>query len=118
MPAGSCAARTSGRNTERRPCAIHLSGKNEAIVCIQVGTWLNWKKTPEMNCSTSAIGVTIADAERPFFARLETAMPSRVQDADPSTATQAKVTQSLPDGQVDAVGQRPDGQQDRRRSAP
>ena len=43
---------TSGRNTDRSPCAIHLSGKNAATVCIQVGIWLNWKKTPEMNCST------------------------------------------------------------------
>ena len=51
-----------------------------------------------MNCSTSAIGVTIADAERPFLARLETAMPSSVQAAEPSTVTQAKVIQSLPLG--------------------
>ena len=67
-----------------------------------------------MNCSTSAIGVTIAEADRPFFARLETAMPSSVQAAEPSTVTQAKVTQSLPDGQVDAVDDDADGQQDAR----
>ena len=75
-----------------------MSGKNAATVCIQVGTWLNRKKTPEMNCSTIAIGVTIADAERPFLARLEMAMPRSVQAAEPRTVTQAKVIQSLPLG--------------------
>ena len=75
-----------------------MSGKTAATVCIQVGIWLNWKKTPEMNCRSSANGVTMADAERPFLARLDSAMPSSVQDADPSTVTQAKVSQSLPEG--------------------
>ena len=28
-PAGSCAASASGRNTDRRPCAIHFSGKSD-----------------------------------------------------------------------------------------
>ena len=53
-----------------------------------------------MNCSTIAIGVTIADADRPFLARLEIEMPSRVQAAEPRTVTQAKVSQSLPLGRT------------------
>ena len=42
--------------------------------------------------------MTIADADRPFFARLETAMPSSVHAAEPSAVTQANVNQSLPVG--------------------
>jgi hypothetical protein len=63
-----------------------------------VGTSLNWKNTPEMNCSTSATGVTVADADRPLRARLDTAIPSSVHAAEPSAATQTNVSQSAPDG--------------------
>ena len=98
LPAGSAAAIASGRKTERSPWAIHLSGKNAATVCIHEGISLNWKKTPEMNCSSNANGVTVAYADRPFLARLDSAMPSSVQDADPRAATQAKVSQSRPEG--------------------
>jgi hypothetical protein len=40
----------------------------------------------------------VADADRPLRARLDTAMPSSVHAAEPSAATQAKVSQSLPEG--------------------
>ena len=86
------------------------------MVCIHVGTWLNRKKTPEMNCSTSAMGVTIADADRPFLARLEIAMPSSVHAAEPSTATQTNVSHSAARRQVDAVEDGADREQDAPRS--
>src|SRR4051794_31391089 len=97
-PAGSEEASCSGRKTEGRTWAVELSGKSAAMCWSQGGTCENWKKTPEMNCSTRAIGVMIAEAERPFFARLETAMPSSVQAAEPSRVTQTKVSQSEPCG--------------------
>ena len=45
-----------------------------------------------------AIGVTVADADRPFRARLETAIPSSVHAAAPRNETHPKVTQSDPEG--------------------
>src|ERR1700712_3213753 len=96
--AGSLMARARGRKTDRSPCAIHFSGKIDAAVCIQVGSELNWKNTPEVNCSSSATGVTVADADRPFLARLDSVIPSSVQAVAPSTDTQAKVNHSAPEG--------------------
>ena len=91
LPAGSAAAIESGRNTDRSPCAIHLSGKTAATVCIQVGISLNWKKTPEMNCSTRAIGMITAVALLPLRGTPLRAMPRMADVATPSTKTQANV---------------------------
>ena len=82
----------SGRNTERMPWVIHFSGNSEAMVRIQLGDAVYWKKTPEMNCRTSATGVTIAGAPRPDRAREEKAIPHSVHALIPSSDTQAKVT--------------------------
>ncbi len=56
-----------------------------------MGSWSNWKKTPEVNCSTSTIGDTTAEAPRPFFGTTENASPSSVQQARPSSDTQTRV---------------------------
>ena len=99
VPAGSPAASASGRNTERRPCAIHLSGKTAATVCIQLGQLAEQEEDAGDELQHAArTGVTVAEADRPFFARLETAIPSSVQAAEPRTVTQAKVSQSPPEG--------------------
>ena len=37
LPPGSSCSKLGGRNTERIPCASHLSGKMLAMVCSQVG---------------------------------------------------------------------------------
>jgi hypothetical protein len=47
------------------PWAIHLSGKIEAICCIQVGSFSYWKNTPEMNCRIVDHGDTTPPAARP-----------------------------------------------------
>jgi hypothetical protein len=90
-PPTSCAANDSGRNTERMPCVIHFSGNSDAMVRIQSGMVEYWKKTPEMNCSTSATGVTTAGAPRPVRATDEKAIPHSVHAVIPSSATQPNV---------------------------
>src|SRR5687768_9117301 len=91
VPPTSRAANESGRNTERIPWHIHFKGKSEAMLRIQSGMLVYWKKTPEMNCSTRATGVTIAGAPRPVRAREEKAIPHRVHALMPSSDTQANV---------------------------
>ncbi len=83
----------SGRKTDRMPWAIHFSGNRLRPDCIQVGSWSNWKNTPEMNCSTSTTGVTIADALFPLRGTEENATPQTAPEAVPSTNTQANVHQ-------------------------
>src|SRR5690242_10942410 len=90
-PPTSRAANESGRNTERMPCVIHFSGNSDAMVRIQSGMLVYWKNTPEMNCSTSATGVTIAGAPRPVRASEENAIPHSVHALIPSTETHANV---------------------------
>ena len=62
------------------PWVIHFSGKSDAISCIQDGRSEKTKKTPEMNCSTMAIGEMIAGAVRPFFT---IAVAALQHDSDP-----------------------------------
>ena len=72
------------------PWVIHFSGKNAAIVCIHRGSAAKTKNTPEMNCSTIAIGEITAGAVRPFLTHEVIAMPSSVQAVMPSTLTQSE----------------------------
>ncbi len=81
-----------GKKTLRIPCASHLSGKNEANTFIQTGKVLNWKKTPEVNCKTRTIGVTMAPADLADRGTLENAMPRRVQLAKPRTESHVNVS--------------------------
>jgi len=76
------------------PWAIHLSGKTEATCCIQVGSWSNAKKTPEMNCRIRTTGFTTALAARPERGTDENPMPHTHPVAVESTKTQANVTQA------------------------
>ena len=87
------AALTVGRNTDRRPCAIHFSGKTAATRCSQGGTLVNGMNTPEMNSSTTTGRVMTGDALRAERGTLLTAMPSSEHAAQPSMQTQAKVHQ-------------------------
>ena len=74
------------------PWHIHLSGNSAAMLCIHPGSSVNTKNTPEMNCSTSATGVTTAGALRPVRASDENAMPHSVHAVMPSRPTQANVS--------------------------
>ena len=113
-PATSRAAADSGRKTLRMAWASHFSGKSEAKRCIHSGSWLKTKKTPDVNWSTSTMGVATADAPRPVFGTTEKAMPSRVQPMRPSTLAHTKVNHwRAVLGQLDAVEQHADDDEDR-----
>ena len=81
-----------GRNTDRIPWAIHLSGKIEAMACIQPGSSAKAKKTPEMNCRISTTGVTTVGAARPDLGTEANAMPSAVPAAVPITTSHSNRT--------------------------
>ena len=74
------------------PWHIHLSGNTDATCCIGLGSSVKTKNTPEMNCSTSATGVTTAGAPRPERATDENAMPHSVHAVMPSRDTQPRVS--------------------------
>ena len=72
------------------PWVIHFSGKIAAISCIHAGSSEKTKNTPEMNCSTIAIGEMIAGAVRPFLTkRGDRDAEQRAGGQTPSTATQS-----------------------------
>src|SRR5204862_2656372 len=81
------------RNTERKPCAIHFSGKADASASRPDGSWLSSTHTPEMNCSTMNGGFTTAGALLAVRGNRLKAMPSNEQAVTPSVNTQAKVSQ-------------------------
>src|SRR5689334_5548342 len=60
----SWVCQSSGKNTERMPCAIHLSGKREATCLSHSGRSVNAKYTPEMNWRISIGAMTRAPADR------------------------------------------------------
>ena len=62
-----------------------------ATACIQCGSCENTKKTPDVNCRTSTIGDTTADAPLPVLGTTENAMPHSVQAMRPRTLAHAKV---------------------------
>src|SRR5206468_13131793 len=92
-PAASEEANESGRKTERRPCAIHLSGNTAAITCMNLGIVGKRKKTPEIICRDRNGNCTTAAAERAFGARRLYAMPASEHAVMPSVTTQARVAQ-------------------------
>src|SRR5690606_31658831 len=95
-PAASRLASESGRNTERLPWAIHLSGNREPTWISGSGRALTGRKyTPEANISTSRPRFDSADALRAVRARLETAIPMRAQAVTPSTKIQPSVSHLL-----------------------
>ena len=106
---------SGGRNTERMPWAIHFRGNTEARFCIQVGSSLKTKKTPEMNCSTITTGLTIAVALRPERGTDENAMPSTVPAAVPRMKIHAKVAHRAASvGRVTSKTSRGESQEQRR----
>src|SRR5947207_535446 len=92
----SFGANESGRKTERYPSAIQRSGNIDAVSWSHSGAVVNTKYTPEMNCSTSATGVTTAGAALALRATDENAMPNTELAATPSTVTQSQVSHLPP----------------------
>ena len=93
VPATSCVAKSSGRNTDLIPWVNHLSGNNAANCCIQVGRDVKTKKTPLKNCKIITMGETTADAPRPLFGTTENAIPKTVEQALPRITNQVKFHQ-------------------------
>jgi hypothetical protein len=75
-----------------------LDREDRGDVLQPAGHLVEGQEHAETNSRTSAIGVTVADADRPLRASVETTMPSSVQAAAPSTDTHANVSQSAPEG--------------------
>lgn len=60
---------TSGRKTDRSPCAIHFSGNTSPTANIHLGVCDSGRNTPEMNVATMKIGAVIGVAAAELQAR-------------------------------------------------
>ncbi len=92
-PAGSAARAASGRRAERRPCAIHLRGKTEAIFWTTAGSELSGNIAPEVTSSPITGSMISASASRGFGSTAPRAAPSGTTASNPSALTHSSVSQ-------------------------
>lgn len=93
FPPGSADASESGRNTKRKPLAIHSRGKALAVHRRTVGIIMRGKNTPEMNWRIMNGGVAMAAADLALGISAVYAIPAKEQEVTPSRTTYAKVNQ-------------------------
>ncbi len=76
LPAGSNAAMFDGSNTDRKPWAIHLTGKTEPTTNIHVGSTTSGTYVPDTNCKPTAGPLVTTAAATALLAKLLMKMPT------------------------------------------